>query len=141
MALLDQSNLKIAIRPHLCRKWSQEFKLQAVKDKIVPELNIVWQHHETYSILRKERTLHPAVFNFVLQPPLILKNCLPCPLAIQIHGQDCPLMLDKQQERFIQDIRKQTKKLVLSVYVAAYMPTEIDLLPDQAQETDLKIRL
>jgi hypothetical protein len=50
-------------------------------------------------------------------------------------------MLDKQQERFIQDIRKQTKKLVLSVYVAAYMPTEIDLLPDQAQETDLKIRL
>lgn len=41
----------------------------------------------------------------------------------------------------MQDIRKQTDKLVLSVHVAAFVPTEIHLLPDQAQETDLKIRL
>ena len=76
--------MKIAIRPSGCRKWSQEFKLEAMKNKVSLGYNVVWQHHDTYSILRKVNTSHPRVFDFVLQPPLIVKNCLPCPLNIDL---------------------------------------------------------
>lgn len=57
-----------------------------MKDKIQPEVNVVWQHHETYSILRKTPTLASNVYDLVLQPPMIIKNCLPCKLTIDISG-------------------------------------------------------
>jgi hypothetical protein len=50
----------------------------------MPKVNVIWQHHETYSILRKETTDLSGVFDFLLQPPMIIKNCLPCSLNIEI---------------------------------------------------------
>jgi hypothetical protein len=55
-----------------------------MKDKVMPKVNVIWQHHETYSILRKETTDLSGVFDFLLQPPMIIKNCLPCSLNIEI---------------------------------------------------------
>jgi hypothetical protein len=51
-----QTKIKIAVRPSRCKKWSQEFKLHAMKTKIDSDVNVVWQHDQTYSILRKEAT-------------------------------------------------------------------------------------
>ena len=55
-----------------------------MKDKVLPNINVAWQHNETYSILRKVETLNPQVYDFVLTPPLIVKNCLPCALKIEL---------------------------------------------------------
>ena len=125
-----QQRIKIAIRPSQCRKWSQEFRLQAIKDKILPEMNVVWQHHETYSILRKEPTLLKHVFDLVLVPPVIIKSCLPFKMTIDICGNKKSdsitpsqaeegdtytrqVLLDKQDEQFLQDVKKYTGELTL----------------------------
>ncbi len=79
-----QNKIKIAVRPSRCRKWSQEFKLHAMKTKIVADVNVVWQHDQTYSILRKEATSLKDVYDLVLQSPMILKNCLPCQIEIDM---------------------------------------------------------
>ena len=55
-----------------------------MKEKITLGYNVVWQHNDTYSILRKVSTCHPKVFDFVLQPPLIVKNCLPCSVVLDL---------------------------------------------------------
>lgn len=61
-----RKKIKIAIRPSKCKKWSQEFKLQRMKTTIASEVNVVWQHNETYSILRKLPTDLPGAFDLVL---------------------------------------------------------------------------
>ena len=44
----------------------------------------MWNHYKNYSILRKEATEHKEVFNFILLPALIIKNCLPLPLKLTL---------------------------------------------------------
>jgi hypothetical protein len=81
-----QSKAKIAIRPSKCRKWSQEFKLDAMKKKIREDVNTEWPHFETYSVLRKVQPNKKLidVFDFILNPPMIVKNCLPCPISLEL---------------------------------------------------------
>jgi hypothetical protein len=81
---VKRSKTKIAIRPSKCRKWSQEFKLMAMKKKIMADINTEWPHFETYTVLRKVPTSLPDVFDFILSPPMILKNCLPCPISLEL---------------------------------------------------------
>lgn len=76
--------LKICLRPANCKKWSDEFKVSALKEKLDCGENIVWNHYKTYSILRKESTSHPEVFNYYLMPTLIIKNCLPMTARIDL---------------------------------------------------------
>jgi hypothetical protein len=61
-----REKIKIAIRPSKCKKWSQEFKLQRMKTTIKAEVNVVWQHNETYSILRKLPTQLDGCYDLVL---------------------------------------------------------------------------
>jgi hypothetical protein len=44
----------------------------------------MWNHYKTYSILRKEKTAMEGVFNYMLLPAMIIKNCLPLPLLISL---------------------------------------------------------
>jgi hypothetical protein len=76
--------LKVCIRPSFSQKWSDEFKLLALKEKLQAGSNVVWGHHRTYSILRKEATERPGVFNFILKPPMIVLNCLPCRISVKV---------------------------------------------------------
>lgn len=76
--------LKICIKPLDCKKWSDEFKVSALKEKLRCKQNIVWNHHKTYSILRKEATSHKDVFNYYLIPALIIRNCLPMPIFMTL---------------------------------------------------------
>ena len=46
--------LKICIKPINCKKWSDEFKISALKEKLECNLNITWCHYKTFSVLRKE---------------------------------------------------------------------------------------
>ena len=77
--------LKICIMPEGCKSWSEEFKIPAIKNRLNCNQNIVWQHHRTYSVLRKEATGHKDVFNYLLIPALIIKNCLPKPLYLRLN--------------------------------------------------------
>ena len=81
--ILDK--LKICIKPQGCKSWSEEFKLPAIKNRLHCDQNIVWQHHRTYSVLRKEATEHKGVFNYLLIPALIIKNCLPMPFYLRLN--------------------------------------------------------
>jgi len=76
--------LKICLRPSGCKKWSDEFKVTALKFKLNCNLNIMWNHYKTYSILRKEKTDQEGVFNYMLLPAMIIKNCLPIPILITL---------------------------------------------------------
>lgn len=76
--------MKICIKPTFSSKWSDEYKLQAMKDKLEINKNIIWCHENTYSILRKEKTDREHVFNFVIKPALIVKNCLPTKIQIKV---------------------------------------------------------
>jgi len=77
--------LKICLRPKEgSKKWSEEFKVSALKSKLKCDLNIMWSHYKTYSILRKEKTGMDGVFNYMLLPAMIIKNCLPLPLLITL---------------------------------------------------------
>ena len=76
--------LKICLRPTDCKKWSDEFKVSALKEKLKPDLNIMWNHYKTYSILRKEKTSFQGVYNYLLLPPLIIKNCLPMAITMTL---------------------------------------------------------
>jgi hypothetical protein len=58
-----------------------------MKTKIDADVNVVWQHNETYSILRKVATNLQAAYDLVLLPAVIIKNCLPCRLTVGIAGQ------------------------------------------------------
>ena len=82
-----QQKAKIAVRPSKCRKWSQEFKVDAMKRKCKAGMNTEWPHYQTYSILRKEATSQPQVFDFLLMPPLIVKNCLPTAISVELTEQ------------------------------------------------------
>ena len=76
--------LKICLRPLGCKKWSDEFKISALKYKVQCNKNLMWNHFKTFSILRKEGTDHREVFNYFLLPALIIKNCLPLPVLMRI---------------------------------------------------------
>lgn len=76
--------LKICLRPADCKKWSDEFKISALKEKLKSNMNIMWNHYKTYSILRKEKTEFPGVFNYLLMPALIIKNCLPMAIIMSL---------------------------------------------------------
>ena len=76
--------LKICLKPLDCKKWSDEFKISALKEKLKCNQNIMWNHHRTYSILRKEATGHKEVFNYYLLPALIIRNCLPMPILMTL---------------------------------------------------------
>ena len=80
-----QAKMKICVKPNFAKKWSNEFKIQSLKEKAnLANVNIIWEHDKTYSILRKERTDKNQVFNFVLLPAMIVKNCLPTAISIQV---------------------------------------------------------
>lgn len=79
-----QKMMKISIQPEFTNKWSDEFKLQALKDKLETNKNIIWGHSRTYSILRKVPTDKPGVFNFCIMPPMIVMNCLPCTIQLKV---------------------------------------------------------
>lgn len=78
------SMMKICVKPSFSSKWSDEFKLQGLKDKLEVGKNIVWGHHRTYSILRKEKMEKEGVFNLVIRPPIIVMNCLPCRISVNV---------------------------------------------------------
>ena len=86
--------LKICLKPIDCKKWSDEFKISALKHKLKCKENIVWNHYKTYSILRKEPTSHPEVFDYFLMPALIIKNCLPMPIVMTLSN-----VLKTEEER------------------------------------------
>ena len=48
-------------------------------------MNLSWNHSDTYTILRKERTESDGVFNYFLLPAVIIKNCLPMPVHLSIN--------------------------------------------------------
>ena len=77
--------MKICIKPEGCKSWSEEFKIPALKNRLHCNQNIVWQHHRTYSVLRKEATEHKDVYNYLLIPALIIKNCLPMPFDLRLN--------------------------------------------------------
>ena len=100
-----QERLKICIRPENCKKWSEEYKIQALKDKLNPNQNILWGHYTTFSILRKETTKQADVFNFAINPAVIVKNCLPVPISMFL-SQD-----QKTEEELKQNNRQGTVSL------------------------------
>ena len=77
--------LKICLRPLGTKKWSEEFKIPIVKsDKLKCNENILWNHYNTQTIMRKESTENKNVFNLLLLPSLVITNCLPMSLDITI---------------------------------------------------------
>ena len=97
--------MKICIRPENCKKWSEEYKIPALKYKLNPNQNILWGHYLTFSVLRKEQTKHSDVFNFVINPAMIVKNCLPIPISMFL-SQD-----EKTEEELKQNNRQGTVEL------------------------------
>ena len=79
-----QAQLKMCVKPIDSKRWSDEFKVSAMKKKLVCGQNIMWNHHKNYSILRKEATVDKEVFNFLLLPALLIKNCLPLPIKLTL---------------------------------------------------------
>ena len=99
------SKLKITMKPIDCKKWSDELKIPALKEKLQTNLNILWCHYKTYSILRKEKVSDKGVYNLLILPPLIIKNCLPIPISIK-------LQLDiKTEEEMKQNMRTENRHL------------------------------
>ena len=47
----------------------------------------MWNHYKSYSILRKEATEHEEVFNYLLLPAVIIKNCLPMPIIVSLQQE------------------------------------------------------
>ena len=91
MPIIDHSNpqvmeqLKISIRPEKCTKWSVEYKLVSLKKKLNTDENILWEHFTTFSILRKENVRgREDLVNFILNPAMIVKNCLPIPITLRL---------------------------------------------------------
>ena len=75
--------LKICIRPENCKKWSTEYKMFSLKKKLNTEDNILWEHYTTFSVLRKENIRgRDDVINFIINPAMIIKNCLPIPISM-----------------------------------------------------------
>jgi hypothetical protein len=58
-----------------------------MKDKMIPDENTEWPHLPTYTIIRKIKNPLDGVFDYVLLPPMILRNCLPCPIKLQIEEE------------------------------------------------------
>lgn len=57
-----------------------------MKYQIKPNVNVVWRHDQTYSILRKLPTSLDGAYDLALIPALIIKNCLPCNIQIDLLG-------------------------------------------------------
>ena len=110
--------LKICIKPEGCKAWSEEFKVNAVKNKLSVNQNIVWQHHRTYSVLRKEATPYEGVYNYLLIPSLIIKNCLPMPLYVRLN-----YTLKNEEEK-----KAGKKKEVIEIRRSTQNPTEDELI-------------
>jgi len=49
-------------------------------------MNIVWKHFDTYSIIRKQRTMRDKVFDLAIMPALMLKNCMPMKIMVTVSG-------------------------------------------------------
>ena len=77
-----------------------------MKTKIESDVNVVWQHDQTYSILRKQATKLKDVYDLLLQSPMIVKNCLPCPLEIELTEKQ--LVTDSKMPQPLAVSRKQT---------------------------------
>lgn len=97
--------------------------------------NTEWPHMPNYTIVKKLKTPLDEVYDYTLLPPIIVKNCLPCPLSllvteefkdkIEVKSQDKdgikPLsqfvVLDKQDEKHIYDVRNKlfVKNLLIRV--------------------------
>ena len=45
--------MKICVRPISCKKWSDEFKVRPLKQRLAINSNVMWCHYKTYTILRK----------------------------------------------------------------------------------------
>ena len=70
--------MRIAIRPKKHKKWGTEYKFLPMKKHMNIEENTEWPHLPSYTIVRKVTNPLDGVFDFVLLPPMIIKNCLPC---------------------------------------------------------------
>ena len=47
-----QAKMKICVKPNFAKKWSNEFKIQSLKEKAnLANVNIIWEHDKTYSIV------------------------------------------------------------------------------------------
>ena len=46
--------------------------------------NTEWPHFPNYTIVRKVKQQIEGVFDYVLLPPMIIKNCLPSLISLEI---------------------------------------------------------
>lgn len=139
-----EDQLKIAIRPikigdkMLDEKvgWGQEFKLHKLKTVVKPNINVLWKHGKTYSILRKLKTSLENAHDIVLLPPIIVTNNLPSRISVKISGiqapdiyslsvssstggmvQDRQISLEKQESASVENIQEFKDDITISVYL------------------------
>ncbi len=105
------------------------------------EENTEWPHAPSYTIVKKVKSPLDGVFDFVLLPPMIIKNCLPCRINLQIeeefkdntqsnHAEGIKpnsqiIELEKQEEKHIYDIINKTftKNLLLRLDLGSEFDT------------------
>ena len=125
------NKLKICIRPKDCKKWSDEFKVSALKLKLECDRNIMWNHYKTYSILRKESTEHKDVFDYKLMPAMIIKNCLPMPI----------MMVLLQEQKTEAERKANMRTELLDVVIASVASADPPELARRAKEPVRTARL
>jgi len=58
-----------------------------LKKKLNVDENTEWSHAPSYTVVRKVKSALDGVFDFVLLPPIIVKNCLPCRINLKIEEE------------------------------------------------------
>ena len=134
--------LKICLRPVGTKKWSEEFKIPIIKsDKLKPNENILWNHHNTQTIMRKESTENKNVFNLLLLPSLVITNCLPMSLDITISLINRPEDGDDSQSMNTSQISESCKEEFDEFTLYRGQVKHFDNMPSGGARAEIRLHL
>jgi len=133
--------LKICLRPIGYKKWSDEFVISSLKKKLNCNENIIWNHHRTYSILRKEATENKNVFNFLLLPALVIKNCLPLNIDMTLSMVTPPSDDDGAQSVNTSMLSESCKEVIEEFRFSRGQNRVFDNLSNGSARVEIKIHL
>ena len=129
---------------------------------MMAEINTEWPHQPSYTIFRKMPTPLSFVYDYVLIPPLIIKNALPCPVRLRIDEElletkellvgsklkiesSCQtFVLDKEDEKEIYEIKNSlfSKSLLIELSIGEnFAPTILKMKPVSSRDSTFPVKI
>jgi len=85
-----QEDTFVSFKTENASSWSAPFKVNSLKKHVYAEENYIVRQGNCYSILKRHKNpAAPNCYDFLLLPPLIMKNCLPFDFDYQISSNAC----------------------------------------------------